>query len=244
MTTTRTPAANRFQPIDPQPDDSPLMLNQTDKTLARIRTELLTTMADGKTAQYVVDYPDGRAISIINRPLTGGDWIGTHEDITERRRAERELERTKSFLNTVIENVPATIVVKELPDLHYALVNRAGEQFFKLPREKMLGRTAAEAEELYEELQSLISPPLGVHYLSKMLVHDLEGLPLDGPLPDDLASETLGGSSLRRSSTPSPSRVITVRRETSSTRSPSTSATSSRVEFVPRSTTPTRMGEK
>ncbi len=61
-----------------------------------------------------------------------------------------------------------------------------------------VGRTAAEAEELYEELQSLISPPLGVHYLSKMLVHDLEGLPLDGPLPTNLAPETLGGSSLRR----------------------------------------------
>jgi FMN-dependent oxidoreductase (nitrilotriacetate monooxygenase family) len=61
-----------------------------------------------------------------------------------------------------------------------------------------VGRTAAEAEELYEELQSLISPALGVHYLSKMLVHDLEGLPLDGPLPDRLAEETLGGSSLRR----------------------------------------------
>jgi len=41
MTTTRTPAANRFQPIDPQPDDAPPMPNQTDKTLAQIRTELL-----------------------------------------------------------------------------------------------------------------------------------------------------------------------------------------------------------
>jgi N-acetyl-S-(2-succino)cysteine monooxygenase len=58
--------------------------------------------------------------------------------------------------------------------------------------------TAAEAEEYYEELQSLISPVLGVHYLSKMLVRDLDGLPLDGPLPNDMAEETLGGSSLRR----------------------------------------------
>ena len=61
-----------------------------------------------------------------------------------------------------------------------------------------VGRTAAEAEEFYEELQSLISPALGVHYLSKMLVRDLDGLPLDGPLPADLPEETLGGSSLRR----------------------------------------------
>src|SRR5262249_30199646 len=89
-------------------------------------------------------HPDGRAVSIINRPLTGGDWIGTHEDITERRRAERELERTKSFLNTVIENVPATIVVKALPDLRYALVNRTGERYFGMTRDQMLGRTAAD----------------------------------------------------------------------------------------------------
>ena len=34
-----------------------------------------------------------------------------------------------------------------------------------------VGRTAAEADDLYQELQSLISPALGVHYLSKMLVH-------------------------------------------------------------------------
>jgi N-acetyl-S-(2-succino)cysteine monooxygenase len=61
-----------------------------------------------------------------------------------------------------------------------------------------VGRTATEAEEFYEELQSLISPALGVHYLSKMLVRDLDGLPLDDPLPDDLPEETLGGSSLRR----------------------------------------------
>jgi N-acetyl-S-(2-succino)cysteine monooxygenase len=60
-----------------------------------------------------------------------------------------------------------------------------------------VGRTAAEAEELYEELQSLISPALGVHYLSKMLVYDLKDLPIDGLVPD-VADEVVGGSSLRR----------------------------------------------
>jgi hypothetical protein len=44
MTTTRTPAANRFQPIDPQPDALP-MPDQTYKTFAQIRTELLTTFS-------------------------------------------------------------------------------------------------------------------------------------------------------------------------------------------------------
>ena len=44
MTTTRTPVANRFQPIDPRPDALP-MPNQTDKTLAQFRTEPLTTFS-------------------------------------------------------------------------------------------------------------------------------------------------------------------------------------------------------
>ncbi|MGY3106243.1 hypothetical protein ACVWW7_002870 [Bradyrhizobium sp. LM6.9] len=39
MSTKRTPTDSRFQLIDPQPDDPQPMLDQTDKTLARIRTE-------------------------------------------------------------------------------------------------------------------------------------------------------------------------------------------------------------
>ncbi len=52
MTTTRTPAANRLQPTDPQPDDSPPMPNQTDKTLAQICTELLTTFSAADWDSY------------------------------------------------------------------------------------------------------------------------------------------------------------------------------------------------
>lgn len=51
MTTTRTPVANRFQPIDPQPDALP-MPNQTDKTLAQFRTELLTTFSAADWVSY------------------------------------------------------------------------------------------------------------------------------------------------------------------------------------------------
>jgi FMN-dependent oxidoreductase (nitrilotriacetate monooxygenase family) len=60
-----------------------------------------------------------------------------------------------------------------------------------------VGKTTAEADELYEELQGLISPTLGVHYLSKIMEQDLSRFPIDGPLPE-LALETLGGSSLRQ----------------------------------------------
>ena len=51
MTTTRTPAGNRLQPIDPQTDALP-MPNQTDKTLAQIRTELLMTFSAADWVSY------------------------------------------------------------------------------------------------------------------------------------------------------------------------------------------------
>ena len=61
-----------------------------------------------------------------------------------------------------------------------------------------VGPTTAAAEALYEELQSLISPTLGVHYLSKQLTCDLGGCDIDGPVPADIPDEVAGGSSLRR----------------------------------------------
>ncbi|MBR0663212.1 LLM class flavin-dependent oxidoreductase [Roseomonas hellenica] len=60
-----------------------------------------------------------------------------------------------------------------------------------------VGRTSAEADELYEELNALISPTLGVHYLSKIVTWDLSGYPIDGPLPDEIPETVVGGSSTR-----------------------------------------------
>jgi alkanesulfonate monooxygenase SsuD/methylene tetrahydromethanopterin reductase-like flavin-dependent oxidoreductase (luciferase family) len=53
-----------------------------------------------------------------------------------------------------------------------------------------VGRTAEEADEFYEELQSLISPDLGVPYLSKLCNIDLSKYPLDGPMPTEVESTT------------------------------------------------------
>jgi diguanylate cyclase (GGDEF)-like protein/PAS domain S-box-containing protein len=105
---------------------------------------LVSAMREGKTTRWIVEASDGRAISVINKPTGDGDWVATHEDITERRRSEQELRRTKQFLDTVVENVPVTIIVKEVPDHRYVLINRAGEKFFGIPRDQIIGRTVAE----------------------------------------------------------------------------------------------------
>jgi diguanylate cyclase (GGDEF)-like protein/PAS domain S-box-containing protein len=108
------------------------------------RAQLLDAMARNETISWVVETDDGRAISVANRPIAGGDWIGVHEDITERRRAEQELKQTKAFLDTVIESAPVTISVKELPSYRYVLINRRAEKHYGISREQMIGRLASE----------------------------------------------------------------------------------------------------
>jgi NO-binding membrane sensor protein with MHYT domain len=54
-------------------------------------TGLLTAMVDEKTVTSIIENPDGRVISVVNRPIAVGNyWVGTHDDITERRRAEMQ----------------------------------------------------------------------------------------------------------------------------------------------------------
>ena len=53
--------------------------------------ELLNTIAQGKTGTKLVELADGRTIAVLNHPMAGGGWVATHEDITERRRAERQI---------------------------------------------------------------------------------------------------------------------------------------------------------
>jgi NO-binding membrane sensor protein with MHYT domain len=58
---------------------------------AQYCAELLQSMANGKVVSFITEAPDGRAISVVNRAIPGGAyWVGTHDDITERRSAERQ----------------------------------------------------------------------------------------------------------------------------------------------------------
>jgi methyl-accepting chemotaxis protein len=51
--------------------------------------DLVGAMSKGKTLTSVREHK-GRHIAIVNAPLQGGGWVATHEDITERRAADRQ----------------------------------------------------------------------------------------------------------------------------------------------------------
>jgi diguanylate cyclase (GGDEF)-like protein/PAS domain S-box-containing protein len=109
----------------------------------------------GERFTITVQLPDGRVIAGVNQPMAGGGWVATHEDITERTRAERELKQAEAFLDAVIHHVPAPIVVKSVGDFRYRLINRAAERFFG-PNDWMVGKSAADvfSPELAERIMT------------------------------------------------------------------------------------------
>ena len=91
---------------------------------------------------------------VLSFALTAFGWR-RFQDLTkemqERRKAEeqvrenvREIVRAKTFLNTIVDNVPTMIFVRELPERRFVLINREAEKMLGLPREKLLGKSPAE----------------------------------------------------------------------------------------------------
>ena len=59
---------------------------------SEFRRKLIEDMRQLKTTNTEVKTPDGRLLQISNQGLPGGGWVGSHEDITERREAALERE--------------------------------------------------------------------------------------------------------------------------------------------------------
>ncbi len=65
---------------------------------------------------------------------------GVSTDITERKRAEIEMERLRSFLDSIVENIPNMVFVKDARDLRFERFNRAGEELLGFSRNELIGR--------------------------------------------------------------------------------------------------------
>ena len=67
-------------------------------------------------------------------------FIGIATDITERVTMEAELLKASQILNSVVENIPDMIFMKEAKSLRYELLNQASEEMLALSRKDVLGK--------------------------------------------------------------------------------------------------------
>jgi diguanylate cyclase (GGDEF)-like protein len=72
---------------------------------------LLAEMAEGKTKGAVSKSSDGRVFFIVNKPLASGGWLATHEDITERHRAQEQIAHMAR--HDALTDLPNRIMLRE-----------------------------------------------------------------------------------------------------------------------------------
>jgi diguanylate cyclase (GGDEF)-like protein len=68
-------------------------------------------IAEGQTFTYVVRLADGRAFSVVSKPIAGGGWLATHEDITERQRSEQRIAHMAR--HDALTDLPNRVLLRE-----------------------------------------------------------------------------------------------------------------------------------
>ncbi len=67
--------------------------------------------------------------------------VCTFNNITERKELDQKLAKSQQFLNTIIENIPLAIYVKNVEnDFKFELWNKSSEMIFGVKREEILGK--------------------------------------------------------------------------------------------------------
>jgi diguanylate cyclase (GGDEF)-like protein/PAS domain S-box-containing protein len=79
-------------------------------------------IAEGKTFNRTVNLPDGRAFSVLSKPIAGGGWLATHEDITERQRSAERIAHMAR--HDALTDLPNRVLLRERLDHELKRVKR------------------------------------------------------------------------------------------------------------------------
>ena len=96
-----------------------------------------------------------RALKDEDGNITG--VLSSARDITERKQAEEELKESKALIESVVENVPLMIFLKEATDLRFVMFNRAGEELLGYDRRDLIGKNNLD----------LFPPEQAAHFMAK-----------------------------------------------------------------------------
>ncbi|HMK35725.1 MAG TPA: PAS domain S-box protein [Desulfomonilaceae bacterium] len=80
--------------------------------------------------------------NIVDDPSWGRLSLSAVRNITERKRAEEEARRMRSLLDSIIQNLPTAVFLKNAEDLRFVLWNKASEQLFGYSSREVVGKTA------------------------------------------------------------------------------------------------------
>jgi PAS domain S-box-containing protein len=122
-------------------------------------------------------------VDYVTKPFEIAEVLARVETQLALRRAERERDRSRAFLDQIIENVPATIIVKEASERRYVVANRSAQDFWGSPPQDAIGKTAYDI--FSRERADMIT------------AHDDKALRSDGPVYEEEHPQLPGGGDAR-----------------------------------------------
>lgn len=89
---------------------------------------------------------EGQKINVefVSNVYTEGDHSVIQcniRDITKRVKIEKEIHRVNSFMESIVENIPDMIFLKDANTLNFVMFNKAGEEMLGIPRQEILGKS-------------------------------------------------------------------------------------------------------
>jgi len=145
---------------------------QTEFDAAAIRRH---RRADGSD---ILVHVYGRRLTYFDRPALLCSVI----NVTARVEAELERNRSREFLDRIIDNISVTILVKDARTRQYVLVNKAAEKLWGIPRDKLIGRTLhqifekEQADAIQARDQQVIESGVNLHFPEHRLVTPHNGV--------------------------------------------------------------------
>lgn len=81
------------------------MLGSFPRDIEEYREELINDLSRGKPGSILITNSAGRSHRVITVPMAGGGWVSTHEDVTEKVRADKANEQQKRQLDAALANM-------------------------------------------------------------------------------------------------------------------------------------------
>jgi diguanylate cyclase (GGDEF)-like protein/PAS domain S-box-containing protein len=103
---------------------------------------IIEGIGNGQTVTRSIELPDGRLIQIVNKPMEGGGWVVTHDDVTEAKRAQERIERESNEHRRLFELSQDMILVTDRRG-DVIRVSPIVEDILGYRPDELIGRSAA-----------------------------------------------------------------------------------------------------
>ncbi|MCZ6760338.1 MAG: PAS-domain containing protein, partial [Gemmatimonadetes bacterium] len=104
----------------------------------------------GETIAFEERGPGGRVLEILRETTNDGGIVVVTNDITERKRAEEELQKSREQLQALADNLPEFVSLKD-PERRFLFVNKRFEEWVCVNRKDVVGKTV---HDIYPEEQA------------------------------------------------------------------------------------------